>query len=85
MSETALAGHSGNPVRSPWMIRSCRRAWFPDCSRKTHILEHSAGSSLLVVRFTEIGAPPIPHQPADELYSHTSALDALLPQCEVVS
>lgn len=51
--------------------------------QKTRIVEHSAGSSLLVVRFTEIGAPAILHQPADELYNHTSALDSLLPQREI--
>lgn len=51
--------------------------------QKTRIVEHSACSSLQVVRFTEI-APAILHQPADGLYNHTSALDALLPQCEVV-
>jgi AraC-like DNA-binding protein len=51
--------------------------------QRTRIVEHSAGSSLLVVRFTEIGATAILHQPADELYNHTSALDSLLPQREI--
>src|SRR5947208_291102 len=51
--------------------------------QKTRIVEHSARSSLLVVRFTEVGAPAILHQPADELYNHTSALDSLLPQSDI--
>lgn len=47
--------------------------------QNTRSVEHSAGSSFIVVRFTEVGAPAILHERADQLYNRTAALDSLLP------
>jgi AraC-like DNA-binding protein len=46
-------------------------------------VEHAAGSSLVIVRFTELGASPILHDRVDLLYNQTVALDDLLPRQEV--
>jgi AraC-like DNA-binding protein len=43
-------------------------------------VEHAAGSSILVVRFTEIGGPAILHDRVDLLYNQTVSLDAVLPR-----
>ena len=51
--------------------------------QKTRVVEHSASSSLVVVRFTEIGAPAILNESPDHLYNQTSALDSLLPRSEI--
>jgi AraC-like DNA-binding protein len=48
--------------------------------KRARIVEHSASSSVLVVRFTEIGASSILHDRADLLFSRTAALDALIPR-----
>jgi AraC-like DNA-binding protein len=51
--------------------------------QRTRTVEHEAGSSLVIVRFTELGAPAILHDRADILYNQTASLDALLPQREI--
>jgi AraC-like DNA-binding protein len=48
--------------------------------RQTRPVEHDAGSSLVIVRFTEVGAPAILHDRADLLYNQTLSLDSLLPR-----
>ena len=40
--------------------------------KRTRIIEHAAHSSLVIVRFTEVGAPAILHDRADLLYDRTS-------------
>jgi transcriptional regulator GlxA family with amidase domain len=47
------------------------------------MIEHAAGSSLVIVRFTEVGAPAILHDRADRLYGRTIALDAVLPRHKI--
>src|SRR6266702_2223881 len=42
-------------------------------------VEHAAGSSLVIVRLTEIGGPVILHDRADFLYNRTVPLDAVIP------
>jgi AraC-like DNA-binding protein len=51
--------------------------------QRTRMVEHAAGSSLVIVRFTEVGAPSILHDRADLLYNRTVPLDAVLPQQEI--
>jgi AraC-like DNA-binding protein len=46
--------------------------------QRTRLVEHTAGSSLVIVRFTEVGAPAILHDRADRLYGRTMALDSVL-------
>lgn len=50
---------------------------------RTRMVEHAAGSSLVIVRFTEVGAPPILHDRVDLLYDQAVALDDLLPRQEI--
>ena len=47
--------------------------------RRTRIVEHAAHSSLIVVRFTEVGAPAILHDRVDLLYNRTVPLEDVLP------
>jgi AraC-like DNA-binding protein len=50
---------------------------------RTRMVEHAAGSSLVIVRFTEVGAPPILHDRVDLLYNQTAALDDFFPRQEI--
>jgi AraC-like DNA-binding protein len=47
---------------------------------RTRKVVHAAGSSLVVVRFTETGGPNILHDRVDLLYNRTLPLDAVLPR-----
>jgi AraC-like DNA-binding protein len=47
--------------------------------QRTRVVEHAAHSSLIVVRFTEVGAPAILHDRVDLLYNRTLPLDGVLP------
>jgi AraC-like DNA-binding protein len=51
--------------------------------QQTRMVAHGPGSSLVIVRFTEVGAPAFLHEPADELYNRTSPLEAVLPPHEI--
>ena len=51
--------------------------------KRTRTIEHSPGSSLIIVRFTEVGAPAILHDRVDLLYNQTVPLDDLLPRQEI--
>jgi AraC-like DNA-binding protein len=51
--------------------------------QRTRLVEHAAGSSLVIVRFTEVGAPAILHDRVDLLYNRTVPLDAVLPPREI--
>ena len=51
--------------------------------QRTRMIEHAAGSSLVIVRFTEVGAPAILHECANRLYNRTMALDAVLPRRKI--
>jgi AraC-like DNA-binding protein len=46
--------------------------------QRSRVVRHEAGSSVVIVRFTETGAPAILHDRADLLYNRTVALDAVL-------
>ena len=50
---------------------------------RTRLVEHAAGSSLVIVRFTEVGAPAVLHDRVDPLYNQTAPLDTVLPRREV--
>src|SRR6266481_8865090 len=50
--------------------------------QRTRIVEHAPGSSMIIVRFTEVGAPAILHDRADLLYNRTLPLDDVLPHQE---
>jgi AraC-like DNA-binding protein len=52
---------------------------------RTRMVEHTAGSSLIIVRFTEVGAPAILHERVDLLYDQTIPLHAVLPTREIDS
>jgi AraC-like DNA-binding protein len=47
--------------------------------QRTRFVEHEANSALLIVRFTEVGAPAILHDRVDLLYNRTAPLDSVLP------
>ncbi|MDT7813492.1 MAG: hypothetical protein QOJ42_3408 [Acidobacteriaceae bacterium] len=51
--------------------------------KRTRVVEHAPGSSLIIVRFTEVGAPAILHDRVDLLYNQTVPLDDLLPRQEI--
>jgi hypothetical protein len=46
-------------------------------------VQHTPGSSVVIVRFTEVGAPAILHDRADLLYNRTLPLDSVLPRQEI--
>jgi AraC-like DNA-binding protein len=47
------------------------------------IVEHGAQSSVIVIRFTEVGAPAILHDRVDLLYSKTAPLDSFIPPRDI--
>ena len=47
---------------------------------KVRVAEHTSGSSVIVVRFTEVGATAILHDRIDQLFGRTVSLDAFVPQ-----
>jgi AraC-like DNA-binding protein len=51
--------------------------------KRTRIVEHAPGSSMVVIRFTEVGAPAILHDRADLLYNQTVPLDDVLPHQQI--
>jgi AraC-like DNA-binding protein len=51
--------------------------------QRARVVEHAAGSSLIVVRFTEVGAAAILRDRVDLLYNRTVPLDDLLPRQEI--
>jgi len=51
--------------------------------KRTRMVEHAPGSSLVIVRFTEVGAPAILHDRADLLYNRTVPLDDILPRQQI--
>lgn len=48
--------------------------------QRSRTVEHAARSSLVIIRFTEIGGQAILHDRVDLLYNRTVALDAVLPK-----
>jgi len=53
--------------------------------QRTRIVEHGANSSLIVVRFTEMGAAAILRDRVDLLYNRTVSLDSVLHEQEIDS
>jgi len=51
--------------------RTARRVW------------HGAGSSLVIIRFTETGAAAVLRDRVDQLYNQTSALESFLPRRDI--
>jgi AraC-like DNA-binding protein len=51
--------------------------------KRTRIVEHAPGCSMVIVRFTEVGAPAILHDRADLLYNQTVPLDDVLPRQQI--
>jgi len=51
--------------------------------QRARVVEHAANSSLIIVRFTEVGAPAILHDRADLLYNQTVSLDSVLPRPQI--
>src|SRR5882757_2868833 len=51
--------------------------------QRTRLVEHTAHSSLVIVRFTEVGAPAILNDRVDHLYNQTLSLDAVLPRQKI--
>jgi AraC-like DNA-binding protein len=51
--------------------------------KRTRMVEHTPGSSMVIIRFTEVGAPAILHDRADLLYNRTVPLDDLLPKQQI--
>jgi AraC-like DNA-binding protein len=51
--------------------------------RRARVVEHGAGSSLVIVRFTEVGAAAVLRDRVDLMYDRTLALDSVLPRGEI--
>jgi AraC-like DNA-binding protein len=51
--------------------------------QRARLVDHTAGSSLVVVRFTEVGAPAVLRDRVDLLFNRTEPLDAVLPRQEI--
>jgi AraC-like DNA-binding protein len=51
--------------------------------KRIRMVEHAPGSSLIIVRLTEVGAPAILHDRADLLYNRTVPLHDLLPRQQI--
>jgi AraC-like DNA-binding protein len=51
--------------------------------QRARIVEHAAGSSLIIVRFTEVGAAAILHDRVDLLYNRAVPLHDILPRQEI--
>jgi AraC-like DNA-binding protein len=51
--------------------------------QRTRIVEHATNSALVIVRFTEAGAPAILHGGAGLLYNRTEPLEAFLPRRDI--
>ena len=51
--------------------------------QRTRVVEHAPGSSMVIVRFTEVGASAILRDRVDLLYNRTLPLDDLLPHQEI--
>ena len=51
--------------------------------QRTRLVEHAAHSSLIIVRFTEVGASAILHDRVDHLYNQTMPLANLLPRQQI--
>jgi len=47
----------------------------PACNQRTRMVEHAAGSSVVIVRFTEVGAPGHTGERGDLLYNQTVPLE----------
>ena len=55
------------------------RAVISGLQERARIIHHGINSSIIVVRFTEIGAPALLHDRADVLFAKTAPLSALMP------
>jgi AraC-like DNA-binding protein len=51
--------------------------------QRTRRVEHAPGSSLVIVRFTEVGASALLHDRVDLFYNQTMPLDSVLPRQEI--
>jgi AraC-like DNA-binding protein len=51
--------------------------------QRTRVAGHGAGSSIVIVRFTEVGGSAMLNDRVDHLYNRTVALDSVLPRREV--
>jgi len=51
--------------------------------KRTRMVEHAPGSSMVIIRLTEVGAPAILHDRADLLYNQTVPLDDVLPRQQI--
>jgi hypothetical protein len=51
--------------------------------QRTRRIEHSSHATLMIVRFTEVGAAAIVHDRVDLLYNRTIPLDSVLPPREI--
>src|SRR5260370_148995 len=51
--------------------------------QRARMVEHTAGPTVVIVRFTGVGAPAILHDRVDLLYNQAVPLDAVLPRQEI--
>jgi len=51
--------------------------------QQARIVQHAPHSLMIIIRFTEVGAPAILHDRVDLLYNQTLALDEVLPPREI--
>jgi AraC-like DNA-binding protein len=79
---TLVLRQSGGARLHDWALPN---AIVSGLQQETRRVEHTAGSSLIIVRFTEVGAPEILHDRADQLYDKTLPLASMLPAHEIES
>jgi len=69
-------------------VTSLRNENLPDAvvsgfQAHTRVVEHAADSSVVIVRFTEVGAAAMLHDRVDLFYNRTAPLDAIVPRQEI--
>lgn len=62
-----------------WENRVLAPAVISGLQNKVRVVDHSGGSFVIILRFTEIGAPALLHDRADLFFGRTAALDSVLP------
>lgn len=80
LPETTLTIVLRQSGSATWNNQTLPAAVISGLQSRSRTVEHAAGSSILVVRFTEIGGPAILHDWVDPFYNQTLPLDAVLPR-----
>jgi AraC-like DNA-binding protein len=83
LPETTLTLVLRQSGRASLYNQSLPNAIVSGLQQRTRMVEHASRSSLIIVRFTEVGAPAIMHHRVDLLFNQTVPLDNLLPRQQI--